>query len=230
VSVHTHCPAARLGREEPYPAARSVLCGLRTVPSHTTLRTAQRYRLGVGKSPTQGRYLWTFRFGAGGRIVVQMALDDWDWRLPRDNQDLAWDCAACSTAWAMRTVGFEVSEHDVIAGLGPSRISPTYGLLDASGAGLVSYLAEQGISAENNSAASFEQVMAAAGHQPMVIGGRSWCHWVAVRIGSALVPGAPEDTLLLMNPAPGYMGIDQVLDRYGFETLGSFSAVWFTAW
>jgi len=159
-----------------------------------------------------------------------MSLTDWNWLLPRDNQDLAWDCAACSTAWAMRTIGFEVTEHDVITGLGPGRISPTYGLLDASGAGLVSYLGEMGISAENNPDASFQEVMDAAGYQPMVIGGRAWCHWVAVRMGSQAVgkPGTP--LIALMNPAPGYMGIDQYLVDTDFQELGPFSAVWFTSW
>ena len=159
-----------------------------------------------------------------------MSLSDWNWRLPRDNQDLAWDCAACSTAWAMRTIGYEVTEQDVISGLGPTRISPTYGLLDASGAGLVSYLAEMGITAENNPQASWAEVMAAAGYQPMCIGGRAWCHWVAVRIGSAVTARQSLNALALMNPAPGYMGVDQVLDEPWFNDLGPFSAVWFTAW
>lgn len=159
-----------------------------------------------------------------------MSLSDWNWRLPRDNQDLAWDCAACSTAWAMRTIGYAVSEQDVITGLGPGRISSTYGLLDASGAGLVSYLGEMGILAENNSSASFDDVMAAAGYQPMVIGGRAWCHWVAVRMGSAAVGRPDLATLALMNPAPGYMGVDQALYPDQFDDLGPFSAVWFTAW
>jgi hypothetical protein len=159
-----------------------------------------------------------------------MSLSDWNWRLPRDNQDLAWDCAACSTAWALRTVGYALSEQDVIDGLGPSRISPTYGLLDASGAGLVSYLGEIGVTAENNPDASWQEVMDAAGYQPMVIGGRAWCHWVAVRMGSTAI-GRPELGLLaLMNPAPGYEGVDQVLDRTMFDGLGAFSAVWFTSW
>lgn len=160
----------------------------------------------------------------------EMALQDWNWRLAADPQDYAWDCAACSTAWAMRTVGYDVSEQDVIVGLGPSRISESLGLLDASGAGLVSFLGEQGIAAQNNSDASFQEVMDAAGHQPMVIGGRAWCHWVAVRLGSALVPGAPAEMLALMNPAAGYMGIGQVLTSADFDELGPFSAVWFTAW
>jgi len=95
---------------------------------------------------------------------------------------------------------------------------------------LVSYLAEIGVTAENNPNASWQEVMDAAGYQPMVIGGRAWCHWVAVRIGSAAVgkPGTP--LLALMNPAPGYMGVDQTLTDDDFLDLGAFSAVWFTSW
>jgi hypothetical protein len=33
-----------------------------------------------------------------------------------------------------------------------------------------------------------------------------------------------------MNPAPGYMGVDQVLYVDQFDLLGPFSAVWFEAW
>lgn len=159
-----------------------------------------------------------------------MSVTDWNWLLPRDNQDYPWDCAACSTAWAMRTIGFEVSEQDVIAGLGPARISPTLGLLDASGAGLVSYLGEQGIGAENNPQASWEDVVDAAGYQPMVIGGRAWCHWVAVRMGSDAAGASSDLPLVLMNPAPGWMGVDQALDWEQFQSLGPFAAVWFTSW
>jgi hypothetical protein len=159
-----------------------------------------------------------------------MGLTDWNWLLEADRQDYPWDCSACSTAWAMRTVGFEVTEQDVIAGLGPGRISATYGLLDASGAGLVSYLGEMGIQAANNANASWQDLMAAAGYQPMVIGGRAWCHWVAVRMGSAAAGHAELNVLALMNPAPGYMGVDQVLHLVDFDELGPFSAVWFEAW
>jgi hypothetical protein len=159
-----------------------------------------------------------------------MGVTDWNWLLPRDNQDYPWDCAACSTAWAMRTIGFEVSEQDVIAGLGPGRISPTYGLLDASGAGLVSYLGEQGIAAENDGDASWRDVLDAGGYQPMVIGGRAWNHWVAVRMASPAADLSYMEVVVLMNPAPGWMGIDQVLYADDFNRLGPFSAVWFNAW
>ena len=159
-----------------------------------------------------------------------MGLTDWNWRLEPDYQDYPWDCSACSTAWSMRTIGFDVSEQDVIVGLGPERISPALGLLDASGAGLVSFLAEQGITAQNNPDATWDELLAGAGYQPMVIGGREWGHWVAVRMGTWAAGLAIPSALALMNPAPGYRGVDQVLDQPDFEALGPFSAVWFTSW
>lgn len=159
-----------------------------------------------------------------------MGLQDWNWLLEKDLQDYPWDCSAASTAWCLRTIGRNLSEQDVIAGLGPGRISPSLGLLDASGAGLVEYLAEIGVSALNDSNSTWQEVMDAAGFQPMVIGGRTWCHWVAVRMGSARLPNPPTEALALMNPAPGWGSVDQVLYLYQFETLGPFSAVWFTSW
>lgn len=158
-----------------------------------------------------------------------MGVQDWNWTLPTDLQDYAWDCSACSLAWSLRTVGFPHSEQDVIAGLGPARISPEYGLLDASGGGIVEYLAELGVQALNDGDASWEDVLAAAGFQPMVIGGRAWNHWVAVRMGT-LAAGIPGQEILLMNPSPGYKGVAQSLTPDQFAPLGPFSAVWFTAW
>jgi hypothetical protein len=127
-------------------------------------------------------------------------------------------------------VGFSYTEQDLIAALGPSRISPSLGLLDASGSGLVDCLGELGIAAENNGEATWEDVIGAAGYQPMVIGGRAWCHWVAVRMGPSAAPNAPPEIVLLMNPSPGYMEVSQTLNPFQFEELGPFSAVWFTSW
>ena len=159
-----------------------------------------------------------------------MGSSDWNWRLAHDAQDMSWDCAACSTAWCLRAIGLDYSEADVVAGLGSGRINPYYGLLDASGAGLVSYLAEVGVNAKNNSASSWSDVVSAAGFQPMVIGGREWCHWVAVRMGSVCGGIIPAYPLLLMNPADGYMGVGQTLNEAQFAQLGAFSAVWFESW
>lgn len=159
-----------------------------------------------------------------------MAAEDWNFRLAADTQDYPWDCSAASLAWCLRAIGRSETEQDVIAGLGPWRISSVYGLLDASGAGLVEYLGELGIAAANNANASWLDVTGAAGYQPMVIGGREWCHWVAVRMGGpcAGIPAAPD--ILLMNPAPGYDGVYQTLTEPDFDRLGAFSAVWLYQW
>lgn len=159
-----------------------------------------------------------------------MGVSDWNWKLPMDLQDYAWDCSANATAWCLRAVGLKYTEQDVIKGLGPTRISPTQGLLDASGAGLVQYLAEIGVTALNDADSSWAEVQAAAGHQPMVIGGRAWYHWVAVRMGSDTVGHPEREALLLMNGSPGYVGVYQLLDKWAFDKLGPFSAVWFTHW
>lgn len=159
-----------------------------------------------------------------------MGVTDWNWKLPADHQDYAWDCAACSTAWALRTVGKKYTEQDVIKGMGPKRITPTHGLMDASGAGIVSWLAEIGVQAANDADATWDEVQAAAGYQPLIIGGRAWYHWVAVRMGSDTVGHPERETLLLMNPSPGYAGVYQLLDPTAFAKLGPFSAVWFTSW
>jgi hypothetical protein len=123
-------------------------------------------------------------------------------------------------------MGLDYSEQDVINGLGPSRITSTYGLMDASGAGLVDWLAEIGVAGDNNPNASWAEVMAAAGEQPMVIGGRKWCHWVAVRMGSRAAGRPDLDALALMNPAPGYQAVFQLLVPEDWPRLGPFSAVW----
>lgn len=159
-----------------------------------------------------------------------MTLTGWNWRHPVELQDVPWDCAAASTAWALQACGHPYTEAQVVAGLGPTRISPAYGLLDASGAGLVSWLAEIGITAENDPTASWAELIGAAGYQPMVAGGRGWCHWTGVRISSVVFSAQFPQVLALANPSPGWQGVDQVLDEQHFFQLGPFSAVWFTAW
>jgi hypothetical protein len=159
-----------------------------------------------------------------------MGLGDWNWKHPVELQDVPWDCAAASLSWCLQACGRDVSEADVVAGLGPARISPALGLLDASGAGLVEYLAEIGVGAENNPDATWEDVQAAAGSQPMLIGGREWCHWTGVRLPTFWGYKGYEPQLALANPAPGYMGVGQVLYHQDFDRLGAFSAVWFTSW
>ena len=159
-----------------------------------------------------------------------MGLADWDWRHPAELQDVAWDCAAASTAWALQACGHAYTEREVAQGLGANRISPAYGLLDASGAGIVAWLAEIGITAENDAAVSWQELIDAAGYQPMIAGGRGWYHWTGVRISNAFTQDEGPFLLALANPSPGWKGVDHILDEYKFRELGPWSAVWFTAW
>jgi hypothetical protein len=158
-----------------------------------------------------------------------MALTDWDYRWPVELQDVPWDCAAASLTWCLNAAGHSWTEAEVVTGLGPTRISPALGLLDASGAGIVDWLGTIGITAENNPACTWADILGGAGHQPMLMGGRDWCHWTGVRLSSWTVGLQPAETVILANPAPGWMGVDQWMDAYQFEDLGTFSAVWFTS-
>jgi hypothetical protein len=102
--------------------------------------------------------------------------------------------------------------------------------LDASGAGLVSWLAEIGVTAMNNGNASWTDIIVSAGYQPMVMGGRFWYHWTGVRMAGPCFNGRDLDFVALANPAPGWMDVGQYINSDQFEDLGTFSAVWFTDW
>jgi hypothetical protein len=158
-----------------------------------------------------------------------MAVEDWNWKYPVELQDVPWDCSAASLTWALNAFGHGTTEADVVAGLGPQRITPQYGLMDSSGAGIVSYLAELGITAMNDGTVTWDEIQGAAGYQPMLAGGRAWCHWVGVRMAAPAFGMGPPDLVLLANPAPGYADVWQVLSHADFDRLGPFSAVWFPA-
>jgi hypothetical protein len=159
-----------------------------------------------------------------------MSLETWNWKHPVELQDVPWDCAAASLTWALNAAGYPLSESEVVSGLGPGRISPQYGLLDASGAGLVEYLAELGITADNMNPVTWQDVHNLAGHNPMVMGGRGWNHWTGVRAAGDIVGRPDIDQVLLANPAPGWMEVYQYIAGWQFDALGSFSAVWFAHW
>lgn len=155
-----------------------------------------------------------------------MGLDDWNWKLPPLLQSVSWDCAATSVAWSLQAMALPYTEADVVSSMYPTYLNETYGLLDSSGAGIVEWLASIGVSASNDSDATFQEVFDAAGYQPMVIGGRAWNHWVAVRIPLPTITPPQARGLLLMNPAPGYHEVWNWLGEWDFDQLGPFSAVW----
>jgi hypothetical protein len=159
-----------------------------------------------------------------------MSLETWNWKLPPELQDVPWDCAAASLTWCLNTIGRNMTEAEVVAGLGPGRISPSLGLLDSSGAGLVSYLAELGITAESKDPVSWQDIHNLAGHNPTLMGGRAWYHWSGVRVAGDIAQRPDIDQVLLANPAPGWQGVYQDMAGWQFDALGTFSAVWFASW
>lgn len=168
--------------------------------------------------------------GGAQKRSKRVGLADWNWRLPAELQDVPWDCACASTSWALQTIGMAWTEAEVTYAMHPEYVNEAYGLLDASGAGLVQWLASVGVTAENNPNASWSDVVGAAGYQPMLIGGRHWCHWSGVRITNAAYPYRDKTWLALANPAPGWMDIHQLMNEQDFHYLGPFSAVWFVSW
>jgi len=49
-------------------------------------------------------------------------------------------------------------------------------------------------------------------------------------MGTIAINRPDLDIVALMNPADGYMGVQQSLEPTTFANLGPFSAVWLTAW
>jgi hypothetical protein len=131
-----------------------------------------------------------------------------------------WSCSIVSTHWALSSLGYDVDRETLVAIMTPWPVGVNVGLLDASGAGLAQFLRDEyGVPAHSTSVASWTEVTAAAGRYPVMIGGRGWNHWTAVR---KTVAGA----LALANPAPGYRKIYQSLSHGQFESwLGSFAMV-----
>ena len=106
-------------------------------------------------------------------------------------------------------------------------VSPSLGLMDASGAGLASFLnrhyGEDGFIAVSQSSCTFDGLARDSGRYPLMIGGRTWGaggHWSGLRAYDG-----ERDVLLLANPAAGYVGVNQEMTRDQFARLGSFSAV-----
>lgn len=140
---------------------------------------------------------------------------------PTELQQQDWTCSIRSVMWMLKSIGVAVTADEAQDVMSPRYVNSALGLLDASGAGVVRVLRDHwGVAAFNKNPISFDEVAALAGTVPLMIGGRAWGHWTAVR-------GFDGERLVLANPGgtgPRYG--QQTLDRDQFRTLGSFSAVW----
>jgi hypothetical protein len=149
-------------------------------------------------------------------VITPGAGYDHDW--PVQPQQAAWTCAAASAAWLIESLGISTSEADVVNRLLPN-ISPALGLHWGDGRDLQTLFASFGYTV-GRAWVHWDDVFARAdGTWPLVMGGANWYHWTGVR-------GRDGQELRLANPADGWKGVHQRMNRTQFEALGPFAAVW----
>jgi hypothetical protein len=144
----------------------------------------------------------------------------WDRGTAPVRQRYSWNCSCASTSWVLQSMGFGISQDDVIARLGPGRVNPTYGLMDGSGAALEALITEVTGWSCGRGYLSYDQVYSLAGVYPMALGLHGMYHWIAC------VDTDGAGGLVLANPAPGYDGVRDHIDRDTFNRFGPVSAVW----
>jgi len=149
---------------------------------------------------------------------------DYNANLPPIRQTVDWTCSACSWAWLANSIGQHETEWSAVEKIGyPTNINSTYGLMDATGAALdETYSSLWGWPSHHSPQVTWSEVTALAYAGPLLLGGRSWCHWTAVT-------GTDGVGLQLANPAPTWFGVGDWLERVEFDRLGSWSAVWLAA-
>lgn len=136
-----------------------------------------------------------------------------------------WSCAVRSAQWLLRSIGRRPGDDWIVQQLVDSGlVTPEHGLMDASGQALAAWLQreygdEMGLRFEAASPVTWERVVALAGRQPVLIGGRAWNHWSGVRRLTS------EGGLALANPDPNWKGAGTVLDRSEWDRLGPWSLV-----
>lgn len=148
---------------------------------------------------------------------------------PAQQQDADYDCSQESAQWCLRAWGRSPDDAWMTDSLiSEGVMSPALGLLDASGAGMADWFnrhyggPEDGYLASNNGSVSFDEVAAEAGEgvHPLMLGGRSFYHWVGCRGYES-----SRDLLLIANSARGYQGVYDSLSRQQWAALGSWSLV-----
>lgn len=141
-----------------------------------------------------------------------------------DLQEDPFSCSEQSAQWLLRALGRNPGDAWIRGQFLPNGLmTAEYGLMDASGASLAAWLQreygdEMGLTFTNKNGASWDDIAAIAGRQPVMIGGRAWNHWSGVR-------RLQEGGLELANPAPNWKDVGTLLDRAEFDRYGSWSYV-----
>ena len=144
----------------------------------------------------------------------------WDPSVPPVRQTKSWNCSCASTAWVLQSMGHALTQDDVIARLGQAQVNPTYGLMDGSGAALKRLIEEETGWPCGMGYLSFHEALSLAGTYPLALGFRGMYHWVACSGSDG------SGVLTLANPAPGYDGVRDAIDRDTFNRFGPVAGVW----
>lgn len=143
---------------------------------------------------------------------------------PVDIQDNDWSCSEQSAQWLLRAIGRNPGDAWIRGQLlNQGLVTQQYGLMDASGTMLAAWLQreygdEMGLTFTAKNGATWDDVAALAGKQPLMLGGRAWNHWTGVR-------RLQNDGLELANPAPQWKDVGTLLDRAEFDRWGGWSYI-----
>jgi GH25 family lysozyme M1 (1,4-beta-N-acetylmuramidase) len=150
----------------------------------------------------------------------------YDWQEPSRLQETDADCAVESIEWCMFSWGRAPDDDWLEQSMYAAGVwNPAVGCTDATGQGLASWVnAEYGefgyvASAQPTDFNTLADEAATHKH-PIAAGGAEFYHWVGVRSYDP-----QTDTLILANPAPGWMQVGDVLPRWRFEELGPWHLV-----
>lgn len=154
----------------------------------------------------------------------------YDPNAPALAQDDDWSCAPTALRWALTSLGRNPGPtyiEDLL--LRDGVVTKEAGLLDASGAYLAAWIGKtgpeyygaDGFYGNSEPVVTYNGAALEGDHQyPILIGGRAWNHWTAVRGYDR-----ERNVLLLANPAPGFQGVGQTMSPEQFAQLGPFSMV-----
>src|SRR5215831_2497758 len=158
---------------------------------------------------------------------VSTGLPVYDATYPAISQNDSWSCSPTTTRWMLYSLGRTPSEQWIESTMIAEGVAnPTVGCTDKSGAGLAAFVTRHyGYQTGNNGyEATFDELRDMAGDQPMGFSGGAWYHWSGLRGYDS-----GSDLLLLANPASGYMGVTQTMNRSQFAQLGPWSYFWIVA-
>ena len=155
--------------------------------------------------------------------MIQIGPYSYDPQEAMPQQQVDYDCSAAATAWFGRSIGWQWTELNVLwefskAGI----ISPAWGLLDATGAGIVSWLALQPLQATNGPV-DWPRLVTMAGGGPLIMGGAKFDHWIGIR------ELLNDQVVSIANSAVGWMGVYNTMNQSQFDNLGPFNGVWLDA-